>query len=612
MTSQDRERIQRAISTGQFDLGLSISQDVLQKTPGDPEARRMMALIHHRSGSSLLAAEIYHALTEENSNSVEDWRGLAIARKALSDLPGTYEASKRVVELTPNDPLALNALGLCAYHMNQGDEALAYFDKAISLQPLVPALHRNRGIVLVGISRHAEAEAAFLRALELDPNDFPSLVQLSSLHLRHERPADSRTYSRRAIGLRPVDPEANFYLARALVQLDEPEQARKHFELASRSDPRFLTPYAIWMIEEGKVDEAKDVLVRRLEIDPLDGLALYYSIEIGKVGATSEQVQRLKLIASDVNHPPDSQAFANYALGKYWERQKEFSMAFAAYQKANDRFFGLKLRHMNDLVGNIDQEVHDNKAKFTQSFILDLRKTGSSDYRPIFIIGMIRSGTTLLEQVVSAHSQVSGAGELRYWMENGPYAFQNPGRLADFARGYSALIDRLLPGALRVTDKMPLNIRFLGLIASAFPKAKFLWTRRDPMDTCFSVYATPFTDPPIFSYNLRNIGYVYRKYEELMAHWLEVLPSGTIHEVRYESLVADQESTTRAILEYLELPFEEACLSPEKNQSAVRTPSSLQVRNPVYRTSVQRYKNFEPWLDELKEGLGGHKNPEGL
>lgn len=570
----------------------------------------MLALIQHRSGNSLVASELFRNLADENPDAVEDWRGLAMARKALSDLAGTYEASKRVVELTPNDPLALNALGLCAYHMNQGDEALAYFNKAISLQPSVPALHRNRGIVLVGISRHAEAEASFLRALELDRNDFASLVQLSSLHLRHERPADSRKYSRRAIALRPGDPEANFYLARALVQLDEPKEAKKHFEVASQSDPRFLTPYAIWMIEEGKAEEAKDVLRRRLDIDPLDGLALYYAIEIGKVGATPEQVKSLESIALDDDHPADSQAFANYALGKHWERQKKYESAFAAYQKANDRFFGLKLRHVNDLVGTIDQEVEDNRARFTRSLVQDLQKTGSSDSRPIFIIGMIRSGTTLLEQIVSAHSQVSGAGELRYWMENGPYAFQDLRRLSEFARGYSALIDRLLPGELRVTDKMPLNLRFLGLIASAFPRAKFLWTRRHPMDTCFSVYATPFTDPPIFSYSLRNIGYVYRKYEELMAHWLEVLPPGTIHEIHYESLVEDQESTTRAILEYLELPFEDACLAPEKNQAAVRTPSSLQVRNPVYRTSVQRWKNFEPWLDELKEGLEGFKRPE--
>ena len=433
------------------------------------------------------------------------------------------------------------------------------------------------------------------------------MVQCASLHLRHDRPSDSLTLSRRALAIRPSDPEANFFHARALALLNNVDSAQRYFDIASKSDSRFLTPYAIWLIEEGHFDPARDVLRRRLSLEPNDGIALYYSAEIAsrdRKSISPQILERLHQISLDPNHAADSQAFANYALGKYLERNKQFQESFAAYQKANDRFFGLKLRHVNDLVGTIDQEVANNKQIFTPQLIKELRSSGSNDSRPIFIVGMIRSGTTLVEQIVDAHSQVAGAGELRYWMENGPYALQNLMNLPQFAQGYSALLDRLQPNSARVTDKMPLNLRFLGLISSAFPKAKVLWVRRDPMDTCFSVFATPFTDPPIFSYNLHNIGYVFRKYEELMAHWQSVLPVGSFHEVRYEDLVSDPETTTRSIFEYLELPFEQACLAPEHNLSAVRTPSSLQVRQPIYQTSVQRWKNFEPWLDDLKRGLG--------
>ena len=529
---------------------------------------------------------------------------LAIAQKGLGQFEESLETASTALSLRPHDPLALNTMGLSAYYLNRGDQALAAFDDALLLQPEVAALHRHRGMVLVGLSRHTEARLEFEHALKISPHDVPSLNQLASLHLRHDRMLLARDFAQRALETKPEDPEALFYLARSLAQLKDSRGAETYFERACQVDPGYLTPYALWLIEEGRLEEAGKLLIQRLDGDPRDGMALHYLLETQGFPVTHEQLSLLEDLAQDGSGLPSSQAFANYALGKAREREKDFKSAFAAYHRANDRFFGLKLAHQHDLVGTIDREVSDAKQLFSRERLAELRKLGIPFSRPIFIVGMIRSGTTLLEQIVSSHSQVYPAGELRYWMEHGPAALSSLDDLAMYAQGYEALLKLINGTSPRITDKMPLNLRFLGLISSAFPNAKILWIRRDPMDTCLSVYTTPFTDPPVFSYNLRNIGYVYRKYDELMAHWKEVLPPGTLFEVTYEELVANQAATTEAILDFCGLPFEEACLSPERNVNSVRTPSSLQVRKAVYRTSVQRWCNFEPWLDDLKEGLG--------
>lgn len=595
---------QMAFQRGDAAKAKTHAEAVFDNFPQHREAGLLLAKAHTWLGGHQEAVRVYRAVLDAHPGDADALIGLANAEKGLGNFEAAYAAISDAIKARPDDPLALNVLGLCAYYLNRGDEALAAFDRALSLEPNVAALYRHRGLVLVGLSRHTEARESFEYALRISPDDVASLNHLASLHLRHDRPGQAAESARKALTVKPNDPEALFYLARATAQLGDAVAACKLFEQACQSDRSILTPFAIWLIEEGKLAEAHQILTKRLEDVPRDGMALHYLIETQGHPATEEQAALLFEVAEDRSQPAESQAFANYSLGKVLERQQSFESAFEAYRRANERFFGLKLAHVHDLVGTIDQEVADAKRVFDRETIARLANMGNPSSKPIFIIGMIRSGTTLVEQIVSSNSQVHPAGELRFWMENGPSLLKNLEELRRYADAYLALIARIAPRAPRVTDKMPLNLRYLGLLASAFPNAKFIWCRRDPLDTCFSVYATPFTDPPIFSYNLRNIGYVFRKYAELMDHWLQVLPPGRVFEVHYEHLVTNQEAVTRSLLDYCGLPFEEACLEPERNDSAVRTPSSLQVRKPVYRSSVARWKNFEPWLEPLKEGLG--------
>jgi hypothetical protein len=222
---------------------------------------------------------------------------------------------------------------------------------------------------------------------------------------------------------------------------------------------------------------------------------------------------------------------------------------------------------------------------------------------------MIRSGTSLVEQILSAHPAVVGAGELLYWFQNAPALVSrtagsiNPQTLGETQSGYRDLLRGIGPDARRVTDKMPHNYMFVGEIHAAFPKVRFIHCRRHPVDNCLSIYMTPYQAPLDFAHDKGNITFVYREYQRLVAHWQSVIPADRWLDVDYEELVADPEPTTRQMVEFMGLPWDDACLRPEDNERAVKTPSMWQVRQPVYRTSTERWRKYEPWLGEFRELL---------
>jgi tetratricopeptide (TPR) repeat protein len=445
----------------------------------------------------------------------------------------------------------------------------------------------------VGLQRDTEARLAFEAYLADLPGDEAVSIRLASLHLQHDRPEEALRY---AVG---VDPEAAFIRARALSSLGRTDEAERVF----RDQPLLSAPYGVWLIEQGRLAEAEESLTQVLEAEPDHGMAWFYLLELRRQALSHDDLYRLRSIADNEAAVPESRVYASYALGKAWERSGDFEASFHAYERANSIMFGRKFRHRHDLVSTIETEVDVAIERFTPERLASLSVSGDPTDRPIFIVGMIRSGTTLLEQIISSHSVVHGAGELRYWMENGPVAVNHLDQIPAIAAGYRRVLDAKGGTARRVTDKMPLNLRFLGLVHASFPNAKFVHIQRDPMDTCFSIYTTPFMDPPLFSYDLANIGTVYRHYARLMAHWAAVIPSDRLLTVRYEDLVTEQEGETRRILAFLGLEWEEACLSPERNRSAVLTPSTLQVRQKVNRNAVGRWKPYEAWLGPLRTAL---------
>jgi hypothetical protein len=294
-----------------------------------------------------------------------------------------------------------------------------------------------------------------------------------------------------------------------------------------------------------------------------------------------------------------------FTLGKAFDDLREYDEAMRHYEAANLIRHGLRTFDRDLVVRDADRTI----ARATAQFFAERGELGSEDETPVFVVGMVRSGTTLVEQVLSSHPEIAGAGELSFWREQS-LALGDGGVAAidDLAAGrlaaeYLAVLRRCSATAARVTDKMPFNYLWIGLIRAVFPRARFIHCRRHPVDTCLSIYFTPFSTIPSFASDRDDLVFFYREYLRLMKHWRAVLPPDRFLEVDYEAMTADPEPQARRLIDFCGLGWDPVCLRPERNKRVVQTASIWQVRQPIYRSSVERWRRYEPWLGSLRELL---------
>jgi hypothetical protein len=302
------------------------------------------------------------------------------------------------------------------------------------------------------------------------------------------------------------------------------------------------------------------------------------------------------------------EAGVRFAIGKYYDDVREFDQAFKNYKRANELLKTLATKYepdarrcfVDDLI-----RVHTREA-------ISRVEGASASVKPVFVVGMARSGTSLAEQILASHPAGSGAGELPFWnaaMHKHDAVIRReplgePIR-RDLAEGYLRALSGYSRDALRIVDKAPFNCDYLGVIHSVFPNARIIYMRRDPIDTCLSCYFQPFPATLNFTMDLSDLAHYYREHQRLMAHWRAVLPPGTILDVPYAELVADQEGWTRRILEFVGLEWDPRCLDFHSTKRAVVTASYWQVRQRIYTDSVQRWRNYRKFIGpllDLKEG----------
>ena len=343
----------------------------------------------------------------------------------------------------------------------------------------------------------------------------------------------------------------------------------------------------------------------------------YYSLANLKVYSFSEkEIAAMKAQEDNADLSFTDRIYLSFALGKAYEDTGDFARSFACYERGN----GLKKSQSRYDADQMTADLEAQAAICTASFFEERSDFGESAPDPIFIVGMPRAGSTLLEQILSSHSQVDGTLELPNILAlsqrlrrqgRGEGATSYPGNLADLTQenceqfGAEFIRDTRIhrQGAPYFIDKMPNNFRHLGLIKLILPNAKIIDARRHPMACCFSGYKQLFAEGQEFTYSLEDIGHYYRDYVRLMDHWDEVLPDFVLR-VDYENVVDDLEGQVRRILEFCGLPFEDACLEFHRTDRNVRTPSSEQVRQPINRSGLDYWRNYEPWLEPLKRSLG--------
>jgi tetratricopeptide (TPR) repeat protein len=609
------------LQRGHLEAGIEHLQASLQARPEQPDVLNNLGYalqIAGRLDEALANLDKAIALSPRYGNAYYNRGNVLHDMARYEDALASYAS---VIELHPDHLGAYVNMGNSLKELKRLNDALASYDKAIVLAPYSADVHCNRGFVLQQLKHYEEALASYDRAIRIKP-DYAEAHYYRGLVLHELKRYDEGLASLdRALNLATDYAEAHYQRALTLLELKRYEEALNGFERAISIRPDYVEAYARrgWhFLERGEKDMSENSFAAALNIDPRNVMAIAGYVELGLLAEDDPRFKLLEsLYAAPGNLPVEEQVSLSFAMGKALERMGKYDEAFVAYEQGNRLFhFEHPVKEQEE-----DELLEWVSDFFTQQLFNDYAEASSSlpavedDQRtPIFIVGMPRSGTTLIEQVLSSHSAVFGAGELtdigriirdtQYIQHNASDFRVSLLRLREMGRKYLDRVWKLAPDARYITDKLPMNFRYLGLIHLMFPNAKIIHAMRDPMDCCFSCYALHFTEPHDYAYDMETLGRYYLRYQKFMQHWHGVLPPGRILDVHYEEMVGDLEGQVRRLLDYLELPWEPACLEFHANRRVVQTASLGQVRQPIYSSSIARWKHFEKHLVPLAEMFG--------
>lgn len=578
-------------------------------------------------------------------NLVAAWNNLGIILQESGKLEASLNCLKRVVALQPNSAEAHNNLANTYRRQGRIELAGAHYQQALSLNPEYAEAHSNLAFFLSGQGQFERAAAAARQAIELNPrlvDAYLNLAEVESARLcqsealrwldalltfapqhpgalaarakvlkKLERPEEALACARQALALAPHSADAHHTLGLMLQVLGQHAEAMSCFDTAAALPGAVaedaLVARATLLLESGRMDEAKLAFEHALEAFPGSLRVMTGRAEIKTFSAGDADVAAMEaLLAQGDNLVLADRLALHFSLGKAYLDQRDSARAFV---------------HMNS--GNrLKRNTFTYDARATSGWYeriaaafpapLPARSAAATSELPVFIIGMPRSGTTLVEQILASHPQVFGAGELSALRLSVDGAGAFPEHVARWSqdvlsrigRDYLARITPLAQGRDRLLDKMPANFFYAGLIAQILPGARIIHCRRDPVDTCLSCYSKNFTGEQLFCYDQAELGQFHRDYQTLMAHWRSVLPASQFIEVDYEAVVDDLEHEARRLVDFIGLPWDEACLSFYNTRRTVRTASVNQVRQPIYQTSKGRWHAHAAQLGPLLAALG--------
>jgi tetratricopeptide (TPR) repeat protein len=538
--------------------------------------------------------------------------GLMNAVQLLRDGQDTraMDQCRALLERFPGSPDVLRYLGLAEVHAQRFAEAEAHLTEALRQQPDSANLLNDLGIVRLRQQAWEEAADSFTRALDVDPNHADALGNIAVLFGERSQPARARPYLQRLTRIRPFSGTAFAKAARNSLLLDDANEALRLGRKAVRLMPE-LADARLTLAEAleatGRFRQAKFQYLAILRRDPRHVNALTRLLSMKRTSIdTSHAADARELIDSGQLQPPE-QAQLHLALARYLDQRQQYDAAFE-HLTAGNAISWKKQAFDSALFSRAADGI---MAVFTEEFFRRRSVHGAESKRPIFIVGMPRSGTTLVEQILASHPAVAAGGELstipNLAAEVGRVAEPYPhgirrldgGMLERLATRYLERLDNVSQEAAHVTDKLPFNYMHLGLIGTLFPDAAVIHCRRDPLDTCLSCYFTSFGDNLLFAGELTALGRYYVDYRRMMDHWRRALPKPPL-DVQYERLVDDTEGTVKSILAFCGLGWDPACMSFYRTDRGIRTPSRWQVRQPVYSDSIGRWRHYERYLQPLR------------
>ncbi|MBY4678833.1 tetratricopeptide repeat-containing sulfotransferase family protein [Marinobacterium arenosum] len=488
------------------------------------------------------------------------------------------EIYRKILQLEPGQPVALHLLGRIEMRKGNLENGVACIRAAAAADPSNVSAYNDLGAIFKSRGEYTLAEAEYRKALALDDGNEPALNTVGDMLLARGNFEQAAVFLRKALAINP----GNYAVANNL---------------------------GVALRKAGSLQAAADAFEKAVLINPYEGSAYLNLVQIEPC-LGSAQIDMVEAVLSQGSVPGQSQVYLNFALGIVYNRLQKYDQAFFRYKQGNDiqrQLIGYQHGLSLDFLRSFESCFDDTYFKARAG------EAGSAE-SPIFIIGMPRSGSTLVEQILATHGRVYGGGEtvvldqvLSRYIDSGNFAASLTA-IADVdlkvsARAYMDGLRGRFGDHEFITNKKLDNYLYLGVIALMFPNAKVIHCKRDPLDNCLSCYLNWFSTGQYFTYNMQELGEYYRAYEQLMEHWKRVLPLPML-EVQYEALVERQEAVSRQILSFCELDWDADCLQFYNNVREVHTLSDQQVRKPIYRSAVARWKHYDGHLDALRQALG--------
>ena len=644
---------QRAIQLGLFDQAEKHFLDVLKINPNVIEAHASLAFVYaaskqHAKATAqlkvLLKAKPNHAQTHLNlanslyeqklydeaikhyeaalkidPNLIEAHIHCGIAHRMTKNYDAAIVCLQRALNLDKTNARAFHILGMVYVDIEDINRALHCLESATGLAPKQAEYRVSFASVLEKANLDFEAGLEYHRACEIDPNYLDGFTLYGAYLLKHHRYDEALECFTWASQLEPQNLDVLDQLGQTYLGMNDTDAALDKFNRSLQKEPKRLTSLqgkGQVFLELGNAAQGIRVCDEIIANDNEIPNGYLLKARMKKSKPDDGLVIELLRLVSKNDLDDETKQITHFALGKIFDDQNNYAEAFQHYTLGNK----LKNKHLN-----YNRETDElGFSSLIEVFHTDLfnkyQHIGTESKLPVIIVGMPRSGTTLTEQIISSHPSVIGAGEVSFWgrtptamplrLNTGtPYPDCvkeiNTEQARDIANMYEATLRKIAGTKTKpthITDKMPHNFLYVGLIALLFPNVRIIHTKRDPIDTCLSIYFQNFNKSHMYASDLSNLGFHYKQYERIMRHWHKVLP-GRIMDIHYEDTIADPEFWSRKLIDHIGLEWDDACLAPHKLERTVKTASHWQVRQPIYKTSVQRWKNYEQFLEPLIEAL---------
>lgn len=561
------------------------------------------------------AKALYAQVCRMNPGDGESWTALAMVNGELGDYREAERCCRRALQVAPRLGQAHYVLGKSLKALGDAEQAIAHFGQALALKAGGAELYNDLGNALLQAGRPRQALSSYNQALRLRPQYVRALFNLGHVRRLLGQPDEAEDCYRRVLELEPGNGQVRYVLAVLLTVAGRLEEALVHYRDVLRLEPDHLDAVAgIATVHEkrGEHEAAYERLRPHLADSANPDVAVAYGEVAPRYGRHREAADFIERVLGAEPAPGREHACRlHFKLADLYDGLGQYGQAFRHYEQGN-RLRGAAFDPAAH-VAAVDTLIE----AYTEEALSRAPKTSVASERPVFIVGMPRSGTSLVEQILASHGQVHGAGELydierlvsrlptlpeKHIPEPQRVKALTAGELDTLARSYLDGLEAIAGQAPRVTDKMPYNFLHLGLLSLLFPGARVIHCMRDPLDTCLSCYFQNFIYGNSHTFDLGHLGLYYRQYERLMAHWKQVVDLPLL-EVRYEDLVADPEAVSRTLVAFCGLPWDPACLRFHENPRLVNTASYDQVRRPVYTGSVGRWRRYEALIGPLREAL---------